>query len=62
MILAHYSGLLVGCKVLEERGNKVRVKVNDEKRPKWIDLNEGKQKLFDNTNEAIEWIQSHDAR
>lgn len=47
---------------MEERGNKVRVKVNDEKRPKWIDLNEGKQKLFDNTNEAIEWIQSHDAR
>jgi hypothetical protein len=61
MILAHYRGLLVGCKVLQERGTEVRVKVNDEKRPKWINLAEGKQKLFDNVDEAIKWIESHDA-
>lgn len=62
MILAHYRGLLVGCKVLKERDNKVRVKVVDEKRPKWINLAEGKQKLFENTEEAIEWIESHDSK
>lgn len=61
MILAHYRGLLTVCEVLQERGTEVRVKVVDEKRPKWINLAEGKQKLFENTEEAIEWIESHDA-
>lgn len=56
-ILAHRNGLLCGCKVLEVDGTRVRVHVTDERRPKWIDLAEGKQKLFDNTDEAILWVE-----
>lgn len=56
-ILAHHRGLLTGCKILEEKDSKVKVQVIDEKRPKWIDLSLGKQKLFDNLNEAIAWIE-----
>ncbi|MNF74925.1 hypothetical protein D3C84_569720 [compost metagenome] len=57
MILAHYKGLLCVCKVLKEEGQKVYVKVLDEKRPKWVDLSMGRQKLFENTDDAIDWIE-----
>lgn len=56
MILAHRCGLLTGCKVLKVDGERVRVKVVDEKRPKWVDLSERKQKLFADTDQAIEWV------
>lgn len=58
MILAHHRGLLTCCKVLERSGERVRVKVHDEKRPKWVDLSTGKQALFENTDQAIDWIES----
>lgn len=58
MILAHYKGLLTVCDVLKRDGEKVFVKVRDEKRPKWINLSLGKQKLFHNTDEACEWIEA----
>lgn len=58
MILAHMNGLLTVCDILKLEGEKVRVKVRDEKRPKWIDLSVGKQKLFSNTDEACAWIDS----
>lgn len=58
MILACVNGLLTVCDVLKRDGEKVRVKVRDEKRPKWIDLSIGKQKLFHCTDEACEWIDS----
>lgn len=58
MILAHQNGLLTVCDVLKRDGEKVRVKVHDEKRPKWINLAIGKQKLFHGTDEACEWIYS----
>ena len=58
MILAHMNGLLTVCDVLKRDGEKVRVKVHDEKRPKWIDLSIDKQKLFNNTDQACEWIDS----
>jgi hypothetical protein len=59
VILAHHKGLLTVCDVLKRDGEKVFVKVRDEKRPKWVDLASGKQKLFDGTDEAIEWIGGH---
>lgn len=55
MILAHKNGLLVGCKVLERDGDRVRVKVNGEKRPKWVDTSVGKQDLFDDCEQAMAW-------
>ena len=55
-ILAHHRGLLVGCQVMERKGDMVRVKVNDEKRPKWVDLSTGKHKLFDDSDSACDWI------
>lgn len=58
MILAHMNGLLTACDVLKREGEKVRVKVHDEKRPKWIDLSIGKQKLFSSADQACEWIDS----
>lgn len=58
MILAHMNGLLTVCDVLKRDGEKVRVKVRDEKRPKWINLAMGKQKLFHDTDEACEWIEA----
>jgi len=58
VILAHYKGLLTVCDVLKRDGKKVFVKVLDEKRPKWIDLSLDKQKLFDDTDSACEWIYS----
>ncbi len=58
MILAHMNGLLTVCDVLKRDGDKVRVKVVDEKRPKWIDLSIGKQKLFHDADQACEWIYS----
>ncbi len=57
MILAHHRGLLTGCKVLERSGERVRVKVHDEKHPKWVDLSTGKHALFQNTDQAIDWIE-----
>ncbi|QIQ63942.1 hypothetical protein 18_00019 [Pseudomonas phage Epa18] len=60
MILAKYTGLLCGVKVLQRQGDKVRVKVVDEKRPKWVDLASGSYKLFNNTDEAIQWIESEE--
>lgn len=59
MILAHMNGFLTVCNVLKRDGERVRVKVLDEKRPKWVDLSTGKQKLFDCSDEACEWIYSH---
>lgn len=56
MILAHANGLLTVCDVLKRDGEKVRVKVRDEKRPKWIDLSVGKQKIFSDADQACEWI------
>lgn len=58
MILAHENGLLTVCDVLKRDGDKVRVKVRDEKRPKWIDLSMGRQKLFHCSDEACDWIDS----
>ncbi|UKM53838.1 hypothetical protein VL2_gp025 [Pseudomonas phage vB_PaeM_VL12] len=58
MILAKYTGLLCGVKVLQHQGDKVRVKVVDEKRPKWVDLSSGSYKLFNDTEEAIQWIEA----
>ena len=58
MILAHMNGLLTVCDVLKRDGEKVRVKVRDEKRPKWIDLATGKQKLFQCADEACDWIEA----
>jgi hypothetical protein len=52
------NGLLTVCDVLKRDGEKVRVKVRDEKRPKWINLAMGKQKLFHDTDEACEWIEA----
>lgn len=60
MILAHINGLLTICDILDRDGDKVRVKVRDEKRPKWINLSAGKHKLFQNTDEACGWIDSID--
>lgn len=57
MILAHCRGLLTGCVVLKEEGSRVRVHVQDEKRPKWIDLSLGKHKLFTDVDEAIQWVE-----
>ena len=57
MILAHHNGLLTCCELLKRDGERVRVKVVDEKRPKWVDLATGKQALFGNTDEAIAWIE-----
>lgn len=57
-ILAHYRGLLTGCKVIYEEEDRAYVKVVDEKRPKWVTLTDGKRKLFDNTDDAIDWIES----
>lgn len=51
-ILAHHRGLLTCCQVLKEDGDRVYVKVVDEKHPKWVDLSLGKQKLFDDTDQA----------
>jgi hypothetical protein len=56
VILAHRNGLLTACAVLKRDGEKVRVKVADEKRPKWIDLSSGKQKLFNSADEAFYWL------
>lgn len=56
MILAHRSGLLTGCKVLKVDGERVFVKVVDEKRPKWVDLSERNQKLFSDADKAIDWV------
>lgn len=44
------------CEVLTEDGPLVCVKVIDEKRPKWIDLSQGKYALFSNTDDAESWI------
>jgi hypothetical protein len=60
MILAHHRGLLTGCKVLERDGDRVRVKVQDEKRPKWIDLATGKHAIFEDPEQAIAWVESHE--
>ncbi len=57
MILAHHRGLLTSCTVLKQEGDRVRVKVRDEKHPKWVDLSQGKQRLFDDTDQAIAWIE-----
>ena len=57
MILAHHRGLLTACEILDVKGSKVKVKVRDEKRAKWGDLSLGKQKLFDDTDQAIDWIE-----
>ena len=57
MILAHHRGLLTVCDVLSRDGDRVRVKVRDEKHPKWVDLSLGKHKLFEDTEEAIQWIE-----
>lgn len=62
MILAHINGLLTGCKVLERSGDRVRVKVVDEKRPKWVSLTDGKHKLFDSSDDAINWIDEANAK
>ncbi len=56
MILAHVNGLLTVCNVLKRDGEKVRVKVSDEKRAKWIDLSLGKHKLFDHVDDACAWV------
>lgn len=56
-ILAHCGGLLTACKVLKTDGDRVRVQVSDEKRPKWVDLSTGKQKLFQSADAALEWIE-----
>jgi uncharacterized protein (DUF58 family) len=61
MILAHINGLLTVCKVLKRDGDRVRVKVVDEKRPKWVDLADGRRKLFDDTDAAIDWIEGGNA-
>lgn len=57
MILVHYKGLLTVCDVRKREGEQVFVKVRDEKRPKWVDLSLGKQKLFDNTDAACTWVE-----
>lgn len=57
MILAHINGLLTVCQVLQRDGDRVRVKVTDEKRPKWVDLADGRRKLFDDVDDAINWIE-----
>lgn len=56
MILAHCKGLLTVCTILKRDGEKVYLKVRDEKRPKWIDLSLGKHKLFHNADEAFDWV------
>lgn len=58
-ILAHINGLLTCCKILKEEGSRVRVKVRDEKRPKWVDLSLGKQKIFEDTDAAVDWIEEN---
>lgn len=57
MILAHYKGLLTVCDVCKREVEKVFVKVRDEKRPKWIELSLGKQKLFHDTDAACTWVE-----
>ncbi len=56
MILAHIKGLLTACSVKKREGQRVFVKVQDEKRPKWIDLSLGKHKLFHDVTEACDWV------
>jgi len=58
MILAHKNGLLTVCEVKKREGEKAFVQVHDEKRPKWINLSLGKQKLFHDVDAACEWIYS----
>lgn len=56
-LLVHHKGLITGCKVLETDGTKVKVHVQDERHPKWVDLAEGKHKLCDTADQALAWIE-----
>lgn len=56
MILAKSTGLMCIAKVLREEPTRLYIKVLDEKRPKWIPRESESIKLFNSTDEAMEWI------
>lgn len=48
--------MMAGCRVLKEEPNRTYVHVIGDKRPKWVNHDDPKWKLTDNTDQALAWL------
>ena len=56
MILTHHKGMMDVCDVITVEETRTRVRVFEQKRPKWVMHNDPKWKLTETVAEALDWL------